>query len=63
MRQDELELVVFVGLQAAGKTTCYRCCFAGTHEHISKDTWPNARHRLRHPAPDHRRVPPAWTGW
>jgi len=40
-------LVVFVGLQGAGKTTCYRCCSAGTHEHVSKDAWPNARHRQR----------------
>jgi predicted kinase len=47
MRRSGLELVVFVGLQGAGKTTCYRCCFAGTHEHVSKDSWPNARHRQR----------------
>jgi predicted kinase len=47
MSRNGLELVVFVGLQGAGKTTCYRCCFAGTHEHISKDAWPNARHRQR----------------
>ena len=47
MSRSGLELVVFVGLQGAGKTTCYRCCFARTHEHISKDAWPNARHRQR----------------
>lgn len=38
---------MFVGLQASGKSTCYRCCFAATHDHISKDAWPNARHRQR----------------
>ncbi len=47
MSRNGLELVVFVGLQGAGKTTCHRCCFAGTHEHISKDAWPNARRRQR----------------
>jgi predicted kinase len=47
MSRSGLELVVFVGLQGAGKTTCYRCCFARTHEHTSKDAWPNARHRQR----------------
>jgi predicted kinase len=41
------ELVVFVGLQGSGKTTCYRRRFAATHEHVSKDAWPNARHRQR----------------
>lgn len=40
-----IELVVFSGLQAAGKTTFYRDRFAGTHVHISKDQWPNARKR------------------
>ena len=38
-----LELVVFTGLQAAGKTSFYRERFAATHVHISKDAWPNAR--------------------
>jgi predicted kinase len=42
-----VELVVFIGLQGSGKTSCYRRCFAATHEHISKDNWPNARHRQR----------------
>jgi len=31
------ELVVFIGLQAAGKTTFYHAHFAATHAHISKD--------------------------
>jgi len=38
-----LELVVFTGLQASGKTTFYRKQFAATHVHVSKDLWPNAR--------------------
>jgi predicted kinase len=40
-----LELVVFTGLQASGKTSFYRERFAETHVHISKDAWPNARRR------------------
>jgi predicted kinase len=39
------ELVVFSGLQASGKTTFYRLRFATTHQLVSKDLWPNARHR------------------
>ena len=38
-----VELVVFSGLQASGKTTFYRERFATTHVHVSKDAWPNAR--------------------
>lgn len=37
------ELVLFVGLQGAGKTTFFRERFAATHAHVSKDLWPNAR--------------------
>ena len=37
------ECVVFVGLQAAGKTTFFTRRFASTHEHISRDNFPNAR--------------------
>lgn len=37
------ELVVFTGLQAAGKTSFYRERFAATHVHVSKDLWPNLR--------------------
>lgn len=39
------ECVVFVGLQASGKTTFYRLHFASTHEHVSKDNFPNASRR------------------
>ena len=31
------ELVIFIGLQAAGKTTFYHARFAASHMHISKD--------------------------
>jgi predicted kinase len=39
------ECVIFVGLPAAGKSTLYREKFAATHEHVSKDLWPNASGR------------------
>lgn len=42
-----VELVVFSGLQASGKTTFYRERFATTHVHISKDAWQNARNKER----------------
>jgi predicted kinase len=34
------ELVLFIGLQAAGKSSFYQQRFAGTHEHLSKDLMP-----------------------
>lgn len=42
-----MELVVFVGLQASGKSTFYRERFAGTHEHVSKDLLRNNKNRNR----------------
>jgi predicted kinase len=39
------ELIIFVGLPAAGKSTYYRAHFAATHVHVSKDLMPNARRR------------------
>ena len=42
-----LELVVFVGLQASGKSTFFRERFAGTHEHVSKDLLRNNRNPSR----------------
>jgi predicted kinase len=39
------DCVILIGLPASGKTTFYRTRFAETHLHISKDLWPNARHR------------------
>jgi predicted kinase len=38
-----MEVIVLVGLPGAGKTTFYRSRFAGTHEHVSKDNFSNAR--------------------
>jgi predicted kinase len=42
-----VECILLIGLPAAGKTTFYRRYFAATHRHISKDLWPNARHKER----------------
>jgi predicted kinase len=39
------ELIVFVGLQASGKSTFFRERFAATHEHVSKDLFRNNRNR------------------
>jgi predicted kinase len=36
-----VELVIFVGLQASGKSTFFREQFATTHELVSKDHFPN----------------------
>ena len=40
-----LELIIFVGLQAAGKSTYYHGNLAATHVHVSKDLMKNTRHR------------------
>ena len=42
-----MELVVFVGLQASGKSTFFRERFAETHEHVSKDLFPKNRNKNR----------------
>jgi predicted kinase len=47
---DGHSLVVFVGLQASGKTTFYRRHLATTHAHVSKDNWPNAKRKERRQA-------------
>ena len=39
------ELIIFVGLQASGKSTYYHANFAATHVHVSKDLMTNARNR------------------
>jgi predicted kinase len=46
----EVELVILVGLQASGKSTFYRERFAATHEHVSKDLFPNNKNRNRRQA-------------
>jgi predicted kinase len=40
-----IELVIFVGLQAAGKSTFYFRQMAATHVHVSKDLMKNTRDR------------------
>lgn len=41
------ELVIFVGLQASGKSTFYRERMKATHALVSKDLFPSARNRER----------------
>jgi predicted kinase len=42
-----VELVVFVGLQALGKSTFFRERLAESHQHVSKDLFPNNRNKNR----------------
>jgi predicted kinase len=42
-----MEMIILIGLQAAGKSTFYRTHFAGTHEHISKDLLRNNKQPAR----------------
>ncbi len=42
-----MELVIFMGLQAAGKSTFFRAHFAATHVLVSKDLLLNNKHRSR----------------
>jgi predicted kinase len=46
----DMELVIFTGLQGSGKTTFYQTHFAGTHEHVSKDRFPDHRRPARRQA-------------
>jgi len=46
----DMELVIFVGLQASGKSTFFRERFAGTHEHVSKDLFRNNKNPNRRQA-------------
>ena len=43
-----VELVIFVGMQAAGKSTWYATHLAATHVHVSKDLMKNVRDRDAH---------------
>lgn len=45
-----MELVIFIGLQASGKSTFFRTHFATTHEHVSKDLMRNNKNRARRQA-------------
>lgn len=40
-----MELVIFIGLQGAGKSSFYSSRFASTHVHVSKNNFPNASNR------------------
>jgi predicted kinase len=42
-----MELVIFIGLQASGKSTFFRKHFAATHELVSKDLMRNNKNRAR----------------
>jgi predicted kinase len=42
-----VEVAVLIGLQASGKTTFCRQLLAADHVVVSKDAFPNARHRQR----------------
>lgn len=42
-----VELILFVGLQASGKSTFFRDRFKATHEHVSKDLFRNNKNRDR----------------
>lgn len=42
-----MELIIFIGLQASGKTTFYDNNFASTHQHVSKDLFPNNKNKDR----------------
>lgn len=42
-----MELVLFIGLQGAGKSSFFRERFAESFAHVSKDLWPKARNRER----------------
>src|SRR5438876_761052 len=47
-RSYSMELLIFAGLQASGKSTFYRTHFATTHVLVSKDLMPNnKKHSLR----------------
>ena len=40
-------MVLFIGLQAAGKSSLYHNRFAGSYDLVSKDRFPNNRNRAR----------------
>jgi predicted kinase len=50
MTFPDMELVIFVGLQASGKSTFFRERLAPTHEHVSKDLFRNNKNRNRRQA-------------
>src|ERR671925_684578 len=42
-----MQMIIFVGLQASGKSTFFRTYFAATHDYISKDLLRNNRRPAR----------------
>ncbi len=40
-----MDLVIFAGLPASGKSTFFRARFAATHRHMSKDLMRNVRRK------------------
>ncbi len=42
-----MELVIFIGLQASGKSTFFRTHFSTTHQLVSKDLFRNNKNRSR----------------
>ena len=44
------QIVIFIGLQACGKTTFFNSHLAATHVHVSKDAFRNARNRNKRQA-------------
>jgi predicted kinase len=40
-----VDLVIFAGLPASGKSTFFRARFAATHRHVSKDLMRNVRRK------------------
>ncbi|HEY9710127.1 MAG TPA: ATP-binding protein, partial [Oculatellaceae cyanobacterium] len=45
-----MELIIFIGLQASGKSTFFRQNFVATHEHVSKDLMRNNKNPTRRQA-------------
>ncbi|MFB2922687.1 MULTISPECIES: AAA family ATPase [Aerosakkonema] len=45
-----MELIIFIGLQASGKSTFFRTHFAKTHDLVSKDLMRNNRNKARRQA-------------
>jgi predicted kinase len=45
-----MEMIIFIGLQASGKTAFFRAYFMTTHELISKDRFRNNKNRNRRQA-------------
>lgn len=42
-----MEMVIFIGLQASGKTSFHRLMFQESHIHVGKDQFPNVKNKQR----------------